>query len=356
MVKDFKDLLKQTYFGNDVERWAVALGLALLVWAGLYIAKRLLESRLSRIAAHTKSHVDDVVVAILKATQGFFLLAAALYVGLRTLELPKDFTKPINILMLSLFFVQGGLWIQGAIRSSTLYWQIRRVESPGSRTMAGAINFLAQLVIWSLVFMMVLSNFGVEIGAIITGLGIGGIAAALAVQNVLGDLFASLALYFDTPFDIGDFIVTKGQKGTVEKIGLRSTRVRALSGEQLIFPNADLANNIIQNFKRMDERRVVFEVGVTYDTPYEALERMPRTIREIIEGVPATRFDRSHFREFGDSALIFETVYFCLTSDFNKYMDTQQAINLDLYQRFSEEHIDFAFPTRTLHIESAPKD
>lgn len=343
--------LEHSYLGNDLRQWGIALGMGLLTWVGLYLTKRIVISRWSRLAARTRSHVDDVVIATLQATRTFFLLAVALYASAKTLELPKTYARPLDLGVLTVFFVQGGLWLQAAIRHSMRYWQVRRVESPGAQTLAGAINFLAQLLIWSLVFILVLSNLGVKIGAIITGLGVGGIAAALAVQSILGDLFASLALYFDTPFDIGDFIVTKNHKGTVEKIGLRSTRVRALSGEQLIFPNADLANGLIQNFKRMDERRIQFDIGVTYGTPHDKLAQIPELIKGIIESVGATRFDRSHFREFGDSALIFETVYFMLSSNYNEYMDKQQAINMAIYKRFEEEGIEFAFPTRTLHVQ-----
>lgn len=348
---DLDAWLEKSFFGNDLQQWGVALGIGLLTWGALYLTKRVVVSRWSRLATRTRSHVDDVVIGTLQATRMFFLLAVALYASAQALDLPKSYAKPLDLGILTVFFLQGGLWVQAAIRHSLRYWQIRRAESPGAQTLAGAINFLAQLLIWSLVFIMALSNFGVKIGAIITGLGVGGIAAALAVQSILGDLFASLALYFDTPFDIGDFIVTKDQKGTVEKIGLRSTRVRALSGEQLIFPNADLANSIIQNFKRMDERRIQFDIGVTYGTPYEKLKQIPEFIKKAIENAGKTRFDRSHFKEFGNSALTFETVYFVLSSDYNEYMDKQQAINVAIYKRFEDEGIDFAFPTRTLHIQ-----
>src|SRR5690606_7585627 len=162
--------------------------------------------------------------------------------------------------------------------------------------------------------------------------------------------FGSLSIVLDKPFVIGDFIVVDGLAGTVERIGLKTTRVRALSGEQLVFSNADLLGSRIHNYKRMQERRVVFSFGVTYDTPPEKVAAIPNMVREVIEARENTRFDRAHFQKFGDSDLTFEVVYYMLVADYNLYMDTQQAINLELLRRFAADGIEFAFPTRTLYV------
>jgi len=181
-------------------------------------------------------------------------------------------------------------------------------------------------------------------------LGVGGIAVALAVQNILGDLFASLSIVLDKPFVIGDFIVVDTFVGTVEHIGLKTTRLRSLSGEQVIFSNTDLLGSRIRNYKRMYERRVVFTLGLVYQTPMEKVESVGKILQEIIELEPQARFDRAHFKEFGDSALVYEIVYFIKTSDFNAYMDAQQRINLAIMQRFEEQGISFAYPTRTVYM------
>ncbi len=186
------------------------------------------------------------------------------------------------------------------------------------------------------------------------GLGIGGIAVALAVQNILGDLFASLSIVLDKPFVIGDFIIVNEFLGTVEHIGLKTTRIRSLSGEQVIFSNADLLRSRIRNFKRMFERRVTFSIGVTYQTPSDKLERISALLKEIVVKQPKARFDRAHFKEFGDSALIYEVVYYVQNPDFNVYMDIQQAINIEIVRRFEEESIEFAYPTRTIHVKQEP--
>ena len=205
-------------------------------------------------------------------------------------------------------------------------------------------------VVKSIVALIALDNLGIDVTALIAGIGIGGIAIVLAVQNILSDLFASLSIIIDKPFVIGDFIIVGDLMGTVERIGLKTTRVRSLSGEQIIFSNSDLLSSRVRNYKRMYERRVAFSLGVTYDTKVELLERIPSMIEEIIGSQENTRFDRCHFKSFGDFALIFETVYYLLTPDYTAYMDAQQGINLAIARRFEEEGIEFAYPTQTIHL------
>jgi len=154
----------------------------------------------------------------------------------------------------------------------------------------------------------------------------------------------------DKPFVIGDFIIVGDLLGVVEKIGLKTTRVRSLSGEQLIFSNSDLLNSRLRNFKRMQERRVPFEFGVIYQTTPDQLEAIPPLIQSIIEGVEGLRFDRAHFKSFGDSSYDFEVVYYINTPDYNAFMDAQQTINLALCRAFAKRRIDFAYPTRTLYL------
>jgi small-conductance mechanosensitive channel len=197
-----------------------------------------------------------------------------------------------------------------------------------------------------------LDNLGYNVSALLAGLGIGGIAVALALQNVLGDLFASLSITLDKPFVTGDFIIVGDLLGTVSHVGLKTTRVTSLSGEQLVFSNSDLLSSRIRNFKRMSERRVVFSFGVLYQTPVSQLEEIPAIVREIVESTDTTRFDRAHFKEFGDSAYLYEVVYYVREPDYNLYMDRQQQINLELCRRFEERGIEFAYPTRTLHLAS----
>jgi small-conductance mechanosensitive channel len=212
---------------------------------------------------------------------------------------------------------------------------------------------VVRLALWSVILLLALDNLGVDVTALVAGLGVGGIAVALAVQNVLGDLFASLSIVLDKPFVIGDFVNVGELVGTVEHIGLKTTRVRSLSGEQIVFSNADLLGSRIRNFGRMYERRVVFTIGVTYQTPRSKLIAIPRIIREAVEARQKTRFDRSHFKEYAASSIDFETVYFVLDPNFNAYMDIQQEINLQIHERFEAEGIEFAYPTQTVFLAQA---
>jgi len=213
-----------------------------------------------------------------------------------------------------------------------------------------AFGFIGRLFLWTIVLLLILDNLGVDITSLIAGLGIGGIALALAAQNILGDLFASLSIMLDKPFVIGDFIIVDEYMGSIEQIGLKTTHLRSLSGEQLIISNADLLKSRIRNYKRMYERRVVFSLGVIYQTPYDKLKTIPAMVREIIEAQEQTRFDRAHFKEFGNSSLNFEIVYWVKNPDYNVYMDLHQAINMEIFRRFEEEGIVFAYPTQTLYL------
>ena len=206
--------------------------------------------------------------------------------------------------------LQVGIW---ATRALTEWLEIVAKKRSGdgeTLTWLSGVDWTGKIIIWAVALLIALENLGVDVTGLVAGLGIGGIAVALAAQNILGDLFSAFSIFVDRPFVIGDFIRVGDQMGTVENIGMKTTRLRSLTGEQLIFGNSDLVSSRIQNFGRLDERRANFTVGVTYDTPKDVVEKIPTMIREAVEAQEQVRFDRSHFKEFGDSALIFETIYF----------------------------------------------
>jgi small-conductance mechanosensitive channel len=280
------------------------------------------------------------------------VLLLATWIGSLYLDFPAAAEVWVRRVLVVGFLVQGALWTTGVVNYLVGRHRKRRLEEdPSMATALGAIGVLARIGVWVTFVLLILQNLGVQITALLATLGVGGIAVALAVQNVLGDLFASLSIVLDKPFVLGDFIVVGEHKGTVEHIGLKTTRVRSLSGEQLVFSNSDLLGSRIKNFKRMEDRRIAFSIGVTYDTDRAKLKRIPELIREAVEKQPATRFDRSHFKGFEASSLAIETVFFMLTPDYNAYMDVQQAINLELVERFDEEGIGFAYPTQTVFLE-----
>jgi small-conductance mechanosensitive channel len=211
---------------------------------------------------------------------------------------------------------------------------------------------VSKILLWSLVLLIILDNLGFNITTLIASMGIGGIAIALAAQSILGELFASLSIAMDKPFVIGDFIIVDTYLGTIEKIGMRTTHIRSLGGELIIFSNTDLLRSRVRNYKRMTERRILFALGVVYGTPAAKVEAIPEMVRGIIENDDMTRFDRGHFKEYGASSLNFEFVYYVLSPEYNDFMDTQQRINLAIYAKFEAEGIDFAFPTQTVHVRT----
>jgi small-conductance mechanosensitive channel len=349
--------LDQELFHNSLQRWLIAVAVFLLCSLFLKIFVRQLYQRLKKFAGRTKTYVDDMVVELLSRIKMFFLSALALYLAALILQLPSLATAIISKLVII------ALVFQAAIGANSLIslWMNRYKTSKPEAGAAGITNFsvigfVAKIILWSVVLLLILDNLGINITALVAGLGVGGIAVALAVQNILVDLIASFSIVLDKPFVIGDFIIIDSHMGTVEHIGLKTTRVRSLSGEQLIFSNTDLLQSRIRNFKRMNERRVLFTVGVTYETAPAKLQKIPGLLREIVTGQKNTRFERAHFRNFGDFALVFEVVYWVLVPDYNIYMDIQQSINFQIHDRFRGEQIEFAYPTQTLILSRPAVD
>jgi small-conductance mechanosensitive channel len=340
------------FLGNPLRTWLLAIGTAAVVYIGLKLLRRILVRYASRISRRTATYADDVIRETLSRTKVFFILFISLYAGSRVLLMTADVHEAVQFVAVIVITLQIAIW-GNAIISSTVEGETKKrlAESPNSVTTLGAISFIGRLLLWTLLLLVALENLDVDVTALLTGLGIGGIAVALAVQNVLGDLLASLSIVLDKPFEVGDFIVIDDKSGTVERVGLKTSRIRALSGEQLVFSNSDLLSARIQNFKRMYERRVVFTLGVTYGTPRTRLQEIPAIIRSAIEEQELARFDRAHFVRYGDFSLLFEAVYYVKVPDYNAYMDVQQAINLRIHEAFEGAGIEFAFPTQTIVLQ-----
>lgn len=337
-------LLSHRLLGTTVQNWLIAVLLAVALVVVLTAARRVTVKRARHWAEGTRTRVDDVFVSLIESLRVVFFIAVALWVASEYVSLSPAAQRGARIAISLCTLIQIGLSLQALVRRLSRGWAPADADG-ATRTAASASAFLASLTIWTLLVLSGLSVLGFEISALIAGLGVGGVAAALAVQNILGDLFASLSIYFDRPFNLGDFIIVGSEMGTVEKIGLRTTRVRALSGEEIVFANGDLTKSRVRNFKRMAERRVEFRFGVEYGTKPDQLREIPELVRRAVEAREGTRFDRAHFKEYGDFALVFEVVYYVLSSDYNVYMDHQQAINLELFAGFADRGIAFAFPT-----------
>ncbi len=351
-----QSFFSQELFGVSVLEWIKMLGLW-LVFTGVFLsARRVLFGRFSRLADRTANRVDDVIAELLRRTKVFFLLILALYLAVEILTRDAPAVDVIIRIVFLGLLIQVGIWGSALIELWAGWYSEKDGRDDGANvTAVKAMVLVGRLLVWSVILLLTLDNFGVDITALVAGLGIGGLAVGLALQNVLQDILAYVSILVDKPFVYGDYMVIGDYSGTVEHIGIKSTRVRSLSGEQIIFGNSDLLSSRIRNYKRMDERRGVFSVGVTYDTPREKLEMVPGKMKEIVEAQDNARFDRAHLKSFGDSAITFEVVYYLLVPAYAIYMDTQQSINLAIHRLFEDEGIEFAFPTQTIHVGSMPE-
>lgn len=356
MMDTIENLAEYSVFGNDIVSWFLAASGATVLYLLLNLLFRILKSRVDSLSQRTSNVADDIIVFALKATKQWFLFVAAVWGGALFLEQGKYESK-MDLFLLIATVLQVALWANATVSAYiAFYTASNRDENPGSVSAVQGLSFVFRLLIWSVALLMMIDNLGYDVTALVAGLGIGGVAIALAVQNILGDLFASLSIVLDKPFVVGDFIIVGDLMGVVEKIGVKTTRVKSLSGEQLIFANSDLLNSRIRNFKRMQERRVPFTFGVLYQTKPEQLEKIPSLIKEIVEGQEGLRFDRAHFKSFGASSYDFEVVYYINTPDYNIYMDRQQAINLAMCRGFAEMGVEFAYPTRTIYMNQVESD
>jgi len=345
------ELLDTVFYGNTLRDWSIALAVGAAVLLALRATQAVGLVRLQRLATHARLSAAQLVLEALGRTKLFALAVVAVYVASLGLALPGRASAVLASVTVIVLLVQVGLWTAALLDAWLQRYRERQLAGdPGAVTTVGALGFLTKVAVWAAVSLLALDNIGVDVTALIAGLGIGGIAVALAVQNILGDLFASLSIVLDKPFVLGDFLIVGEHLGSVEHIGLKTTRIRSLSGEQLVFSNSDLLSSRIRNYGRMFERRVVFKIGVTYQTPRAKLRMIPEIIREAIEAQDKTRFDRSHFAEYGSFSLDFESVYYVLDRDYNLYMDIQQAVNLRIHERFEAEQIEFAYPTQTVYI------
>jgi small-conductance mechanosensitive channel len=345
------EFLDTVFLGNTIRHWAIAIAVMLATIIVLRVVRAVLVNRLTALAKRTATDWDDIVTAALAKTSLLFVLVVGVVVGMQSLTISDRIRRWTGSVLVIAALIQAGIWA-GTILSRWLesYRKREMQEDPATATTVGALGFVGKLVLWTAVLLLALDNVGVDITTLVAGLGVGGVAVALALQNVLGDLFASLSIVLDKPFVLGDFLIIDNHLGSVEYVGLKTTRLRSLSGEQLIFANSDLLKSRVRNFGRMYQRRIVFAIGVTYQTPRTTLEKIPGIIREAVEAQEKTKFDRSHFKEYGDFSINFETVYYVTVPDYNTYMDIQQAINLRIHERFENEGIEFAYPTQTLFL------
>ena len=337
--------------GNSLRSWLVSLAIISVAFLLLAIFRKVILSRVKQWVTSTRTRFDDYIIVTIEKSIFPFLYFLGVYAGLSYLNFGNKTDQVINIVILAV----GTFFVIRIITSFINYVILNFVgsgsENPDQEKQVRGITLIASLIIWIIGILFLIDNLGYDITTVIAGLGIGGIAIALAAQTVLGDLFSYFVIFFDKPFQIGDFIVVDDKMGTVEYVGIKTTRIKTLNGEQLVFSNTDLTDSRVHNYKKMEKRRVVFSLGVVYQTDSGKLKQIPDIIKKIIGGLPDTQFDRAHFLSFGDFSLNFECVYFVISADYNLYMDRQQAINLQLLEAFKREKIEFAYPTRTILLQ-----
>lgn len=342
--------LTKIYLGNPFWLWILVALVEVMTVASAAFLKGRIQAGLHRGGA-LSGGLRDVFLQLARNTSVLLLTGVSIWLAGLLLSLPEKGEKVVQVVAIWSVAGQVLLWIHGLITLAALRAEARATEhDPGSSTMIRALESIAKAALWTVMILMALHNAGVNITALVAGLGIGGVAVALALQNILTDVFSSVAILLDKPYQVGDFIAVGDSMGTVERIGIKTTRVRSLSGEQLVFSNGELLKARIRNFKRMSERRVEFSVGVAYQTPYAKAELIPSLLREIIGSTQHARLERANFKEFGESSLTFECVYFVESLAYDLYLGIQETINLQILRRFQEEEIELAHPNRTSYL------
>lgn len=350
------EFLDRIYWGNTVLAYGIAIGCIILAWIILKLIKNRLIILLKKLTAKTDTSFDDLLV---KAFEKFLIPFAYLlinYAIIKQLVLSErvESILEVAIVVISCYYIIRlvNFFIHGGV---VVYMEQKNEPAERIKQLSGILMVIKALV-WIIGIVMLIDNLGYDVTTVIAGLGVGGIAIALAAQNILGDLFSYLVIFFDKPFEVGDFIVVSDNSGTVEKIGIKTSHVRSINGEQLVMPNSEMVKQVIHNFKRLERRRIVFSIGVVYNTDAKKLKAIPAIVKDIIDKVEMSTFDRAHLSSFGDFSINYEIVYFVESPEYPVYMDTQHAINIALFEKFTMEEIEFAFPTQTLYLSKQAED
>ena len=338
-----------SFLNNSLEDWAVALAVSVAATVAMVFVRAFVLRRVEAMSRRTRTRIDDFVLTMLSRTYLLIIVVFGLYFGSTFLDLSVKQDRFVTRIAIASLLLQAAVWGDTGLRAWRDKFSVGPVDGE-RRQSSSVLCFISRLLLWVVVTLMILDNFGINITTLVASLGIGGVAVALATQNILGDLFASLSIMLDKPFEVGDFIIVGDVLGSVEHIGLKTTRVRGLGGEQVVFSNGELLKSRIHNHKRMQTRRVAFVLRVAYGTPEEALARIPDLIRDIIAAKQNIDFERAHFFSWGQWSLDFEVVYHYRSPDYIRHMDAQQAIFLDIYRRFQQEGIEFAQPLSIVRL------
>jgi small-conductance mechanosensitive channel len=332
--------------GIPATEWLIAGIIGVIVWAGLWILRDLIASRYKKHSSANNPTLIRLIAYLIGNTKQFLFFAVALNAASESLNLPEPIQHGVSKTVMGFILIQVGLWAGRTVR---FYLEMKELERGADRVFAGSldiIGFVARVLIWSLLILVALDNFGVNITALLAGLGVGGVAVALALQNVLGDLFASLSIALDKPFVIGDSLTIDTFVGKVEHIGVKTTRLRSESGEQIILSNADILKSRVRNFGRLSEQRILATIRLTYDTPAEKLKAIPKLLESIVREHAQARFERCHLKTLSESSFQFELSYFVQQPSLNPLLDLQQAVNFRIIDELRRLGVEFAYPTQ----------
>jgi len=344
------NILSYSLAGNTIKMYAIFIALIVGSIILLKIFRYIIFSRIKKHAKETNSKIDDLIIDSLQKNIIPMMYVIAIYLSTGAISIGIGVDKQIEHLFLILitYFITRFL-ISLAIFFANRFWLVKD-ENNGVNSITILLNMVIRIIIWSISLLILLDNLGIKVSGLIAGFGVGGVAIAFAAQSILADVFNYFTIFFDRPFEIGDLLFIDKFSGVVEHIGVKTTRIRSLGGEELIFSNTDLTGSRVRNFKNMRERRVVFSFGVTYQTPVRKMKIIPEEIKKIIDNIESAKFDRAHFYKFGDSSLDFEIVFYVLSGEYLTYMEIQQEINLKIMMLFEKMKVEFAYPTRTVFM------
>jgi small-conductance mechanosensitive channel len=341
------------FLEENTQIWLKAFLVFGAIFLCLFLFRSLLLGRIHKLCLKTKTQADEILVNAIMEISPLLYLMIGIWGAIQFLELPDLLVKIINWITLALlvYYVTKAVQRLSEYLIKNHIFKERKGESESGSIVKGFITQLTKVVIWGIAILILLQNLGIQVSVLLGGMGLAGLAVGFALQSILEDIFAFFSIYFDKPFEIGDFIIFGEERGTIEKIGIKSTRIRSLQGQELVISNRELTSKQIHNYRKMQERRIVFNFGITYETDYEKLKKVNKIVKQIFNNINTARLDRVHFHEFGDFSLNYEIVYYVLTQDYYSYMNTQEAINLALFKEFEKEKIDFAYPTKRVLLD-----
>ena len=339
--------------GNTVQAYLIFIAIVFLSFSGLILLRSFVLKWLQRWVSGTENSLGGFVAEAFGHIRNPFLFAVSLYHGHNYIQTPPAVRRIFDVVILALVVFQAA-FLAGHLVASIIRTGLSRGERAVNISAVNNLTLLARFFIWVAALLFLLDNLGIDVKTMLAGLGVGGVAIALAAQSILGDVFSSFTIYIDRPFDVGDVIEINGIRGTVETVGLKTTRIRSLTGEIIVLPNSQLTGNLLRNFQQVQTRRNTLSLGVTYDTSLKDLQRIPDLLQEAARGIDKLTLERSHFRNYGAFSLDFEVVTLVDESDFNPALDRQQSFLFRIKEVFDREGIAFAFPTQTILLNQGP--